>query len=197
MKKEIILASNSDRRAKILSDCGIRHRVVPSGARELMDKNMPVSEIVSLNAELKAASVAELEKDAVVIGADTLVVVGADIIGKPADEEAAYELLKSFSGAQMEVYTGLCVIDSDLNKRAIGVEKSELSVVSLSDDEITSFFPLMKPYDKAGGFSIEGAGSFLFDNIRGSYFNILGLPMKKLRELFAEIGHDIIEHITS
>jgi septum formation protein len=193
--KEIILASASERRSQILASCGIPHKVVRSGSEEVLDAKRPVHEIVRINAVSKAEIVAVDAEGSIVIGADTLVVHGADIIGKPSGEEAARDMLKRFSGSDLEVYTGLCVIDVSSGKKAVGFEKSSLRVVSLAEGEVERYFGLLAPYDKAGGFSIEGVGSLLFDNITGSYFNILGLPMIRLQKLFKEIGLDILDHI--
>ncbi|MFH1553211.1 MAG: Maf family protein [Candidatus Omnitrophota bacterium] len=201
IKKEIILASASERRSRILSDCRIAHRVVPSGAEESLEKNTPISEIVQINAEAKADKVATISGGghsavrSIIIGADTLVSCGKDIIGKPDGAGSAREMLKKFSGNEIEVYTGLCVMDLETGKKALGFEKSSLSVSPLTDRQIERYFRLLGPYDKAGGFSIEGAGSMLFDNIRGSYFNILGLPVGRLRELFEQVGLDILDYI--
>ncbi len=193
--KEIILASASKRRAEILSSCNIPYRIVLSGAKEDLDGSKPISEIVELNAVAKAETVAGSHQNAIVIGADTLVAHGDDIIGKPADEEEAKKMLKNFSGRDLEVYTGLCVIDTSSKKKAAGFEKSELTVANINKNDLNRCFELLAPYDKAGGFSIEGVGSLLFDNIRGSYFNILGLPMIKLKDLFGEIGENILHYI--
>lgn len=193
--KQIVLASASKRRSRILSDCGIKHRVLPSGIEECIDKTRHISEIVQINAVGKSEVVAEGLTEAVIIGADTLVVCDNDIIGKPLDEPAARKMLSKFSGSEIEVYTGLCVIDAAVNRKAKGFERSSLTVVSLRDSQCREYFHLLGPYDKAGGFSIEGVGSFIFDNIRGSYFNILGLPMIKLRELFEKIDLNILDFI--
>jgi septum formation protein len=193
--KEIVLASASERRSRILSDCGIAHRVVPSGAEETMEKDRHISEIVRINACRKAETVAAGTGEAVVIGADTLVVCGGDIMGKPVGEDEARNILKKLSGNEIEVYTGICVMDLAAGKKVSGSERSVLRVVSMADNQVEEYFRLLAPYDKAGGFSIEGVGSLLFDDIRGSYFNILGLPMIKLGELFGEIGLNILDFV--
>ncbi|MFH1395592.1 MAG: Maf family protein [Candidatus Omnitrophota bacterium] len=190
---KIILASLSERRSRILSDCGIEHQVMPSGVSEDMTTSKYVSELVKLNAIKKAEKIAKDNKTAVVIGADTLVVHTGDVLGKPDGENSAREMLKRFSGEELEVYTGICLITGA--KKSVGFEKSVLNVVSLTDNQIERYFRLLGPYDKAGGFSIEGVGSLLFDDIKGSYFNILGLPMRKLKDLFEEIGLDILDFI--
>ena len=160
-----------------------------------MHDGREVSDIVTENAERKAGEVSKNAGGAVVIAADTLVVHGKDVLGKPGDENAARDMLRRFSGGEVEVYTGLCVIDSASGMKASGFEKSALNVVSLTDGEVERYFRLLAPYDKAGGFSIEGIGSLLFDDIRGSYFNILGLPMMKLADLFKEVGLDILDFV--
>lgn len=193
--RELILASASERRRKILEMCGIKFKVVVSDAREDMDSSKHVSDLVRVNAELKASAVLRVHPGAVVVGADTLVAHGEDVLGKPGDEKAARDMLKRFSGSDIEVYTGLCVMDGKSGRKAVGVDVSELNVVPLTGEEVDRFFPLMGPYDKAGGFTMEGPGAMLFDDIKGSYFNILGLPMMLLRKMFTEIGLDILDFV--
>lgn len=195
MVNDIILASASERRTRILAECGIAHRIVTSGADEASGRDRGISETVCENAVLKAADVAAGASNAVVIGADTLVAHGDDVMGKPDGAEDAREMLKRFSGGELEVYTGLCLIRTDSGQKAVGYEKSGLSVVKLTEPEAEKYFGLLAPYDKAGGFSIEGIGALLFDNITGSYFNILGLPMIRLGKLFNEVGLDILDFV--
>ena len=189
---KIILASHSKRRSMILSSCGIRHSVIVSRAKESMTGKSPGS-IVKKNACLKAEIVAGKVKSGYVIGADTVVLLGKRIIGKPRNAKHAKNMLKAFSGRMISVYTGLCIIDAKRQKKITGCEKTELKVKKMSYTEILKYFKLLGPYDKAGGFSIEGVGSFIFDDIRGSYFNVLGLPMAKLNAMFKKIGVDILK----
>ncbi len=194
--KKIILASASERRARILSECGIDFKVMTSDVTEISDMNCDIADIVETNASLKAESVAgKIEPEDVVIGADTLVMQGNHFIGKPVDEKAARDMLAEFSGRKIEVYSGLCVIDTSSGKKAKGSERSIICVKDMTEEEQDKIFGFLAPYDKAGGFSIEGVGAMLFDDIDGSYFNILGLPMTKLRELFKEIDLDILDFI--
>ncbi len=193
--KEIILASASKRRSQILYSCNSPHRIVISGEDEILNNGKHVSEIVKINAIAKAENVSKKVSNAVIIAADTLVAHNNDIIGKPNDEDEAIKMLERFSGDYLEVYSGVCVLDTVTGKKAANFSKSELEVVRLDKKEINAFFKLLAPYDKAGGFSIEGVGAMLFDNIEGSYFNILGLPMITLRELFKEIGENILDYI--
>ena len=96
------------------------------------------------------------------------------------------------SGKTVSVYTGLCVIDVKKGNLISDYEKSLVTVKKIKDKEIHGYFKLLGPYDKAGGFSIEGVGSFIFDNIKGSYFNVIGLPTAKLKEMFEKLGVDIL-----
>lgn len=193
----IILASGSKRRSEILSSCGIKHIVMPSSAHEIMPKKNNLLNILAENAELKARTVHEIIKykssRAVIIGADTLVSSGRKVIGKPRNKKDAVRILKSFSGRKIEVITALFVIDTHKDLSAKGFEKSLIRVKSIAPREINKYFTKLGPYDKAGGFSIEGAGSLIFDDITGSYFNILGLPMEKLARLFSKIGYSLLD----
>jgi len=191
MKRKIILASASKRRSKILSACGIKHRSLPSRVDEIDSKECPLPRTVCHNAKIKAETVAKVHRDAIVIGADTLVRVNGYAIGKPRSAKEAKGLLRRFSARRIEVVTGLYLIDGFTGKTVSGYEKSSLRVQKMGRPDIDKLFKLLGPYDKAGGFSIEGVGSMLFDDIRGSYFNILGLPMIKLRDMFKKIGLDI------
>ncbi len=191
----IILASNSKRRREILTSCGIAHKVIPSNAAEYMTISKLPEQVAMINARIKAEAVAKNLKSGYVIGADTVVLLAAKIIGKPKDASHAKNMLKEMSGKTISVYTGLCVIDVKKRNFISDYEKSLVTVKKLKASEIPKYFKLLGPYDKAGGFSIEGVGSFIFDNIKGSYFNVLGLPTAKLREMFKKLGVDILANI--
>ncbi len=193
MKQEIILASASKRRSQILASCGIKHKVYITGADEIHKQSRSARWNVSQNAKIKAFACAEKCKNSVIIGADTLVVLDRELIGKPGNRKEAKSLLKKFSGKKLYVVTGLCVINQLTDKNASGSESSTLYTEKLNSHDISSWFNALRPYDKAGGFSIEGVGSLIYDNIKGSYFNILGLPMIKLKRLFKKTGLNILD----
>ena len=195
MKPDIILASASKRRSEILTSCGIKHRVYVSNVSEIHNKARGVVWNVVQNAKRKALFSAKIYKSNIIIGADTLVSLGNDLIGKPKNSFHAKKLLKDFSGKKIEVTTGLFVVDTATGKFSPASKKSTLYVRELSPVDIDGYFKALKPYDKAGGFSIEGVGSIIFDNIRGSYFNILGLPMGTLSDLFKKIDKNILKFI--
>lgn len=191
----IILASSSKRRREILASCGIRHKVVASNAVEYMTVSKLPEQVAMINARIKAETVAKKFKSGYVIGADTVVLLGGKVIGKPENASHAKKMLKKMSGKTIAVYTGLCLVDVKKENLISDYEKSLVTVKKLKDREIPGYFKLLGPYDKAGGFSIEGVGSFIFDDIQGSYFNVLGLPMAKLKEMFKRLGVSILKEI--
>ncbi|MDO8602895.1 MAG: Maf family protein [Candidatus Omnitrophota bacterium] len=191
----IILASSSKRRREILASCGIRHKVVASNAVEYMTVSKLPEQVAMINARIKAETVAKRFKSGYVIGADTVVLLGGKVIGKPENASHAKKMLKEMSGKTIAVYTGLCLVDVKKENLISDYEKSLVTVKKLKNREIPEYFKLLGPYDKAGGFSIEGAGSFIFDDIQGSYFNVLGLPMAKLKEMFKKLGVSILKEI--
>jgi septum formation protein len=192
MRQRIILASASRRRSKILKECGIAHKVIVSNVPEKMDHEKGARYNVLHNARAKAEAIACRYRQAFVIGADTVVLLGKRLIGKPKTKKEAKSLLNAFSAKTILVYTGLCVIDIEGRKSASGVDVSKVHVKRLSRRKIDKFVKIAGPHDKAGGFSIEGPGTFVFDNIEGSFYNILGLPMMKLGELFEKLGVELV-----
>ena len=195
MKPTIILASASKRRSEILSSSGIKHRVYVSNVTEIHNQARGAAWNVVSNAKRKALFSAKKYKSNIIIGADTLVSLGKELMGKPKSSSQAKKFLKDFSGKKLEVVTGLFVVDTATGKSSSASKRSTLYVKKLSSADIDGYFKALKPYDKAGGFSIEGVGSIIFDNIRGSYFNILGLPMGTLSDLFKKIDKNILNFI--
>ncbi|MBN1871885.1 MAG: septum formation protein Maf [Candidatus Omnitrophica bacterium] len=194
--KKIILASKSKRRSEILRQVGIPHLVVPSGVGEDHRSARHIRRIVVSNAKKKAIAVSKKKNSGIVIGVDTMVLFKGKLIGKPKNVREARKMLLEFRGRRLEVYSGLHVIDSDNSKSVSGSDKTTLYVKSMPISDLEKYFKLLGPYDKAGGFSIEGVGSIIFDDLRGSYFNVLGLPMHKLQELFRKIGLDLLDFIS-
>jgi len=193
MKRRIILASASKRRSKILKECGIPHKVIVSNIPEKINYKKSAEFNVLYNARAKAAEVAARYKEGFVIGADTVVLLKSWIIGKPMTKKKAKSLLKAFSARTISVYTGLCVIDAKRKKSVSAAEVTKVRVKKLSWERVNEFVKIAEPHDKAGGFSIEGPGAFIFDNIDGSFYNVLGLSVMKLDELFRRLGVDLLE----
>jgi septum formation protein len=193
--KKIILASKSKRRSAILKSCNIPHTVVPSKVKEIHKDTESPGALVIKNATKKAEAVARKRDKGIIVGIDTLVLFRKRLVGKPRSKDEAKKILSAFSGNKIVVYTGVCIIDSARSKKTSGFEKTSLNIKKICRREIDRYFKLLGPYDKAGGFSIEGIGSIIFDDIRGSYFNVLGLPMGKLQEMFEDIGLDLLDFI--
>jgi len=193
--KDIILASASKRRSAILNSCGIPHTVMRSRVKERCGGAGGAAAIVVYNARMKAEAVARRKGKGIIIGVDTLVLFKRRLIGKPATKAQARSVLRGFSGRRIKVYSGLCVIDVFRSRMASGYDGTVLHVKKIPNEDIDKYFRLLGPYDKAGGFSIEGVGSVVFDDLRGSYFNVLGLPMGRLQELFRDIGLDLLDFV--
>lgn len=195
MRQRIILASQSKARSTILSACGIPHIVVPSRVKEIHISSKKPQSIVMFNARIKAEAVAGRIKRDVVLGVDTLVLFKGKLIGKPRNKREAKKILRGFSGNKILVYSGLHVIDARAGRAAGGFDVTLLNIKRIPARDIEKYFNLLGPYDKAGGFSIEGIGSIIFDDIKGSFYNVVGLPTGKLQELFQKIGLDLLDFI--
>ena len=195
MKQKIILASQSKRRSAILTACSIPHVVKPSRVKEARLGGVKPEIIVIKNAKAKARAVAKNINSGIVLGADTLVFFKGRLIGKPRNKDGAKKMLRAFSGKKILVYSGLCLLDVDTGEETAGFDKTLLRIKEIPKKDIEKYFKLLGPYDKAGGFSIEGVGSIVFDDIQGSYFNVLGLPMGKLQGLFNKIQLDLLDFI--
>lgn len=193
----LILASASRQRSRILEECGLRFRAVESGAEEVSGRGMAVSEMVVRNARLKADLVAGSLGAGTVLGADTEVSFGGRLVRCGAGRRERRELLERFSGKPMEVLTGLCLVDAGTGSRSSGWDSTVVRTRPLSGEEIRVFLEHTPRFEGAGGFSIEGAGSLVFDDISGSYYNVLGLPMMLLSRLMEEMGLNIFSFMES
>ncbi len=187
---KIILASSSPRRADILTKIKMDFEVIPSSYEEKHDKTVFSYNYVERLAYNKALAVAkEIRKqgrDENVLGADTIVVIDNRILGKPADFNEAFSMLKMLSGRIHFVVTALAIVNS---KRLNHVVKSDTTYVTfemLSDEQITDYINEFKPYDKAGSYGIQELPYGFIRKIKGDVDNVIGLPTRLLRELIAE-----------
>ena len=171
----LILASSSPRRAELLKAAGIPFQVVRVDVDESILKLEPPGEHVRRLAREKASAAFATHPDAVVLGADTIVLVGGEILGKPRDAKDAIRMLRQLSGREHEVLTGVAI----LAKRGIAVEvaRTRVWVNPLQDAEIHDYVATGEPLDKAGAYAIQGLGSKFIDRIQGSYSNVVGLPV--------------------
>ncbi len=173
--KKIILASASPRRRELLNVAGVEFEVLVSEADETVPEGTAPKDAAMMTAEKKALAVAEKCTDCVVIGADTIVVIGDKILGKPGDEADAAAMLRLLSGKEHEVITGVCITDGVKTERFAQVSK--VRFYELTEDEIAAYVATKEPMDKAGSYGIQGRGCVLVESIEGDYFNIVGLPV--------------------
>ncbi len=186
--KKIILASASPRRRELLESLGMEFEVMTSDADESsIDKSLPPDLYVRELAVLKAAAAAKMvraeKRGAVIIAADTIVSLDGEIMGKPADGEDAYRMLKLLSGNTHEVYTGVCVMDSDTGDASGKSVRTRVRFKPLTDEKIRAYIVTGEPFDKAGAYGIQGMGKLLIDGIEGDYFNVVGLPVAALSDI--------------
>lgn len=186
--KKLILASQSKARQKLLKSLGVSFRVMPAKIREQKASGKNPAKAVAVNALLKAGEVAGRLKEGLVIGCDTLVWQKGHVFGKPSSLKAARVMLKKLSSKPHRLFTGLAVVDAATKKMAVVVEETRIEMEPLTDEEITRYFRRVSPLDKAGGFDIQGLGSLFIRRIDGCYFNVIGLPIARLRVLLKKFG---------
>jgi septum formation protein len=179
----MILASKSKARQKLLKRLGYKFKTAVSGVKESHRPKGSISRMVIGNAARKAEDVASRFDSGIVIGADTVVLVGRKIIGKPKNMKDAFNILKLLSRKPQWVYTGLAVIDIDNKKKYTAYEKTRVHMRPLKDAQIRNYFKKVSPLDKAGGFDIQGRGRALVERIEGCFYNVVGLPVKKLEKI--------------
>ena len=178
----LILASKSPRRKELLSIITPDFEIIPAVGEECADRSLPPDRYVSELARHKAEEVAALHPDDIVIGADTVVAAGGEILGKPKDAEDAERMLKLLSGTCHSVFTGVCVISKD--RISAFAEETKVRFFDLSEQEIADYIATGEPFDKAGAYGIQDIGALLVSGITGDYYNVMGLPVGRLaREL--------------
>lgn len=187
-RPHIILASASPRRAELLRAAGLHFDVVPpDGVEELLDGNTPEA-LAIRNAESKAAAVAKLNPDAFVIAADTIVVLGEEIFGKPRDLDDAGRMLGRLAGRQHEVLTAVCVVHRPLGTQLSFCDRTRVWMRPLASAQIRDYFAKMDPLDKAGAYAIQEHGDGVVERIDGSYSNVVGLPVERLLATLQRVG---------
>jgi septum formation protein len=183
---KIILASASPRRAEILRTVGWPFEVLPQDIDETRQPDEDAVAYVERLALGKAEAAARQRSGALVVGADTTVVIGDEILEKPRDHEDARRMLRQLSGQWHQVVTGVAVINSSESKVAYATTKVKFAVMSA--DEIDWYVASGEPMDKAGAYAIQGPGSRFIEGIRGEYFNVVGLPVRLLYEMMRGYG---------
>lgn len=181
----VILASTSPRRRELLSATGLNFDVVASPAEELHDASIPLDELCEMNAQLKALAVAEDHPDAAVIGADTLVWVDGEPLGKPRDLDEARAMLRKLSGQSHTVCTGVCVVFPGGRVECFH-ELTAVRFRELEDVTIDAYFEKTNPLDKAGAYGIQDSGEMIVEGIDGAFDNVMGLPVARLIKVLCD-----------
>ena len=184
--RRFILASASPRRKEILENAGFTFDIIVSDADENITEDLTPSETVEEIAKRKALSVWEENKDAVVFGCDTVVAVDGKILGKPKDDEDAFDMIKMLSGKVHTVSTGVCICAED--KISVFSNTTEVEFYPLSDETIRSYIATGEGRDKAGSYGIQGYGCVLIKEIKGDYFSVMGLPVSQSARVLADFG---------
>lgn len=200
--KRLILASSSPRRIEILRQAKVDFEVIfPEDVKEdniSSDPALHVLELSKRKTENVSKKVSEFdiqnqkresrEKDCLILGADTIVVLNGEILGKPLNREDAFNILKKLSGKEHKVYTGITLLNKNKAKVLSDYQITRVKFNQLQDKEIEEYIDTGEPLDKAGAYGIQGMGSFLVERREGDLDNVIGLPMRKLKELLTKIS---------
>ena len=178
----LILASASPRRAELLKQLNLEFQIVPGAIAETFDEQLSPLELCQLNAHRKARVIAKKHPDALVLGADTLVFLEGEIMGKPADVAEARRMLGRLQGRTHQVVTGVSLIHlRALRERTFAVS-TDVTFHPLTAEQINGYLSKMNPLDKAGAYAIQEHGDTIVSEISGSFSNVVGLPLEMLKE---------------
>jgi septum formation protein len=184
----LILASRSPRRRYLLEQAGLTFSVIPSTLDESSVPVSPPADHVRMLANAKAMEVAELYPKSWVLGADTLVLIGDAVLGKPDTPVQARRMLRALSGKTHRVLTGYCICCKAAERSFSETVETKVSFKTLNETEIDWYLSTGEPFDKAGAYAVQGLGSFLVKRIEGSYTNVVGLPVCEVIECLLREG---------
>lgn len=186
-QRKLILASSSPRRKQILSESHVRFEIrIPPNINEESLSSDPVEHVISVS-RAKAESVSPQIAEGIILGADTIVVLNGEILGKPEDKNEALVILKKLSGRTHTVYTGVTLVNKFNDKIISDYDSTEVTFNQLDEKRIESYIETKEPMDKAGAYGIQGMGAFLVKEIKGNLDNVIGLPTEKLKEMLIKI----------
>lgn len=183
----LILASASPRRKRLLAQIGLPFRSVSSNINEKVLSNDPAA-ISRHLAEKKACQVHLKNKGSWILGADTVVAIDSQILGKPEDSDKARYMLKLLSGKEHSVITGICIFDPSGNVAHSEAVTTLVRFIKLNEKQIKAYISTGEPYGKAGSYAIQGIGAFMVESISGSYANVVGLPLSALTQALISVG---------
>ena len=184
----IVLASESPRRVDILRTLGISFSIIPPDIDETKLKDETPQEFVARISYEKANKVGQHFPDKWVIAADTIVVLKGKVLGKPKDERDAFNMLRTLRGKWHKVITGYCVLNLLKNVVYRDIVETKVFLRHMTDDEITRYIKTSEPMGKAGSYAVQGKGGYMVKEIKGSYTNVVGLPICEIAEALLSLG---------
>ncbi len=188
--KKILLASSSPRRTMLLNQLGIEHEIwIPEVNERVKLAESPEDLVVSLAVD-KALDVAHRAGDGLVVGADTVVVSGGQIFGKPENESHALAMLTRMQGTVHQVYSGVAVVDAKTREIKAGFRKVDVVMMPCKEEWLRAYIATGEPMDKAGAYSIQGIGAMMIKEIHGDFYAVMGLPLVLTVELLSQFGVD-------
>jgi len=188
---KLVLASASPRRQELMEMLGFNFTIVPSKINEDEYKDLNPIDMVKELARVKAEEVAALVEDTVVIGSDTIVILGDKVLGKPSDQSEAGDILRKLQNRRHSVYTGFAVCDTFSGQVVVDYDKTDVFMGSITDADILDYVKTGEPMDKAGAYGIQGVGGIFVEKINGSYFTVMGLPIHKLVKILKDFDISI------
>ncbi len=184
----IVLASESTRRVDILRTLGVSFSIMPPGIDERRKPYESPKDYVLRIAYEKARKVGDLFPDKWIIGADTIVVHKGKVLGKPKADEDAVAMLKRLRANWHKVFTGYCILNASKQIVYQDVAETKVFIKDLTDDEIAKYVGTSEPFDKAGSYAVQGRGGYMVKEIKGSYTNVVGLPICEITEALLSLG---------
>ena len=193
--RKIVLASSSPRRKELLDQINLTYIIDPSKYEEDNSMDVQPEELVKIFSQMKAREVAQRHENAVIIGADTIVVLNDKVLGKPKHTQDAKHMLQSLSNNYHDVLTGITLIDTTEEKEISSVVKTRIAFRELSSEEINYYVETHNPIDKAGAYGIQEFSALFAERIEGDYFNIVGLPLYKLSLNLKQLGVNLLDYV--
>lgn len=180
--RKVILASGSPRRLELLEQIGIQPEVRPSSVEEQVMSTVPEEVVMELSSQKAEDVAAQVPAGTLILGADTVVAVDGEILGKPEDHEDAGRMIRRIQGRSHQVYTGVTLIckDADGSRGVTFAEKTEVLVYPMTEEEIDCYAQSAEPMDKAGAYGIQGRFAAYIKGIHGDYNNVVGLPVGRV-----------------
>jgi len=187
---KFVLASQSPRRSQLLSSIGLTFDVVPSNVPEVRREGEAPEEYVARLSRDKAGAIANEHPTEWVIAADTTVLLGDQLLEKPADAADAARMIATIAGQTHMVYTGVTLQNVERGYRETRVSETEVRMLAMSEADIAWYVGTGEPFDKAGAYTIQGIGAMFIESIHGSYSNVVGLPLATLFQMLRKAGLD-------